>query len=55
MASNKLCVVEIGNILIIKIKFMPEKIKNITARQILDSRGDPTVKVKVELASGGDR
>ncbi|MFH1048660.1 MAG: phosphopyruvate hydratase, partial [Patescibacteria group bacterium] len=28
---------------------MSAKIKNIIAREILDSRGDPTVEVKVEL------
>lgn len=31
---------------------MQEKIKNINARQILDSRGNPTIAVEVELNSG---
>lgn len=31
---------------------MQDKIKNINARQILDSRGTPTISVEIELNSG---
>ena len=31
---------------------MPFQIESIHARQILDSRGNPTVEVEVELSSG---
>ena len=31
---------------------MPDKIKKITALEILDSRGEPTLEVKIELANG---